>query len=220
MGGGKFAAKPAQTLKRYKNQWSSEMESIAKAAGVHGVASRNLSSLIQAIEKALNSSANGQSAVGNGAIQPALPQSEDVQKLVWTTHLEKRASLRIIVADDHESVRKGVCVILGTRGDIEVCGEASNGQEAIDKALELRPDLIILDVTMPVVSGIDAAEVIRRTMPQVPILFLSMHQGRQIIAAAKRIGVKGYVRKSDAAATLLNAVDALLRDEPFFPEGI
>ena len=108
-------------------------------------------------------------------------------------------------------------MILGTRGNIEVCGEASNGQEAIDKALELRPDLIILDVTMPVVSGIDAAEVIRRTMPQVPILFLSMHQGRQIIAAAKRIGVKGYVRKSDAAATLLNAVDALLRNEPFFP---
>jgi DNA-binding NarL/FixJ family response regulator len=134
--------------------------------------------------------------------------------------LEKRASLRILVADDHESVRKGVCVILGTRGDIEVCGEASNGQEAIDKALELRPDLIILDVTMPVVSGIDAAEVIRRTLPQVPILFLSMHQGRQIIAAAKRIGVRGYVRKSDAAATLLNAVDALLRNEPFFPEGI
>jgi DNA-binding NarL/FixJ family response regulator len=134
--------------------------------------------------------------------------------------LEKRASLRILVADDHESVRKGVCVILATRGDIEVCGEASNGREAIDKALELRPDLIILDITMPVLNGIDAAEVIRRTLPHVPILFLSMHQGRQIIAEAKRIGVRGYVRKSVAAATLLNAVDALLRIEPFFPEGL
>ena len=132
-------------------------------------------------------------------------------------HLEKRASLRILVADDHESVRKGVCVILGTRGDIEVCGEAANGREAIDKALELKPDLIILDVTMPIVSGIDAAEMIRKTLPSVPILFLSMHQGRQIIAEAKRIGVRGYVKKSDAAATLLNAVDALLRNEPFFP---
>jgi len=110
-----------------------------------------------------------------------------------------------------------VCVILGTRDDIEVCGEASNGQEAIDKARELKPDLIILDITMPVVNGIDAAEAIRKTMPHVPILFLSMHQGRQIIAEAKRIGVLGYVRKSDAAATLLNAVDALLRNEPFFP---
>jgi DNA-binding NarL/FixJ family response regulator len=133
--------------------------------------------------------------------------------------LKKRASLRILVADDHESVRKGVCVILGTRGDIEVCGEASNGQEAIDKAQELKPDLIILDITMPVLSGIDAAEVIRKRLPHIPILFLSMHQGRQIIAEAKRIGVSGYVRKSDAAATLLNAVDALLRNEPFFPDA-
>ncbi|HEX3543475.1 MAG TPA: response regulator transcription factor [Candidatus Acidoferrum sp.] len=131
--------------------------------------------------------------------------------------MEKRASLRILVADDYESVRKGVCVILGTRGDIEVCGEASNGREAIAKALELKPDLIILDVTMPVVNGIDAAEVIRKSLPRVPILFLSMHESRQIIAEAKRIGVRGYVRKSDAAATLLSAIDALLRDELFFP---
>jgi DNA-binding NarL/FixJ family response regulator len=76
--------------------------------------------------------------------------------------LEKRATLRILVADDHESVRKGVCVILGTRGDIEVCGEAVNGQEAIDKAQELKPDLIILDITMPVLNGIDAAEILRK----------------------------------------------------------
>lgn len=110
-------------------------------------------------------------------------------------------------------------MILGARGDIEVCGEASNGQEAIDRAEELRPDLIILDITMPVLSGIEAAEVIREAMPQVPILFLSMHHSRQIISEAKRIGVRGYVRKSDAATTLLDAVDALLRNEPFFPEG-
>jgi DNA-binding NarL/FixJ family response regulator len=133
--------------------------------------------------------------------------------------LQKRPSLRVLIADDHESVRKGVCVILGTRGDIEVCGEASNGREAIDKAKELRPDLIILDITMPVLSGIDAAEVILRTLPHVPILFLSMHQSRQIVAEAKRIGVRGFVRKSEAATTLLNAVDALLRNEPFFPDA-
>ena len=148
--------------------------------------------------------------------QPAPAQGRRA-KLLRATRLEKRASLRILVADDHESVRKGVCVILGTRGDIEVCGEASNGREAIDKAQELRPDLIILDITMPVLNGIDAAEVLRKTMPHLPILFLSMHQGRQIIAEAKRIGVRGYVKKSDAAATLLNAVDAILRNEPFFP---
>jgi two-component system nitrate/nitrite response regulator NarL len=86
-----------------------------------------------------------------------------------------------------------------------------------NKLLELKPDLIILDITMPIVSGIDAAEMIRKTLPNVPILFLSMHQSRQIIAEAKRVGVQGYVKKSDAAATLLDAVDALLRNEPFFP---
>jgi DNA-binding NarL/FixJ family response regulator len=132
--------------------------------------------------------------------------------------LGKRPSLRVLIADDHEAVRKGVCVILGTRGDIEVCGEASNGREAIDKAKELQPNLIILDITMPVLSGIDAAEVIRTALPHVPILFLSMHQSRQIVAEAKRIGVQGYVRKSEAATTLLNAVDAVLRNEPFFPD--
>src|ERR1700688_3700614 len=149
--------------------------------------------------------------------QPAPAQGHRAKLLWGATRLEKRSSLRILVADDHESVRKGVCVILGTRDDIEVCGEAANGREAIDKALELKPDLIILDITMPIVSGIDAAEMIRKTLPSVPILFLSMHQSKQIIAEAKRVGVQGYVKKSDAAATLLHAVDALLRNEPFFP---
>src|ERR1700684_2611072 len=104
--------------------------------------------------------------------QPAPAQGRRA-KLLGATRLEKPASLRILVADDHESVRKGVCVILGTRADIEVCGEAANGREAIDKAQELKPDLIILDITMPVLSGIDAAEMIRKTLPNVPILFLS-----------------------------------------------
>jgi DNA-binding NarL/FixJ family response regulator len=127
--------------------------------------------------------------------------------------------LRILVADDHESVRKGVCAILSSRLDIEVCGEASNGQEAIDKARELRPDLIILDITMPVLGGLEAARIIGHTFPDLPILLLSMHEGKHIIEEARRIGVRGYVTKAQAAATLLAAVDAILRDQSFFPEG-
>jgi YesN/AraC family two-component response regulator len=76
--------------------------------------------------------------------------------------------VRILVADDHEAVRKGVCAILSSRLDIEVCGEASNGQDAIDKAHELKPDLITLDITMPVLNGIDAARIIRQTLPKSP----------------------------------------------------
>ena len=126
--------------------------------------------------------------------------------------------VRILVADDHEAVRKGVCAILASRLDVEVCGEASNGQEAIVKAHDLKPDLIILDITMPVLSGLDAARVIRLTLPELPILLLTMHEGKHIIEDAQKIGIEGFVYKSDASASLLAAVDAVLRNEPFFPK--
>jgi DNA-binding NarL/FixJ family response regulator len=134
-------------------------------------------------------------------------------------HLRDPGPVRILVADDHEAVRKGVCAILSSRLDIEVCGEASNGQEAIEKAHALKPDLIILDITMPVLNGIDAARVIRQTLPELPILLLSMHDGKHIIEDARRIGIEGYVSKSEASATLLAAVDAILRNQTFFTKG-
>ena len=126
--------------------------------------------------------------------------------------------MRILVADDHETVRKGVCAILTTRQDLELCEEACDGREAVDKAKELNFDLIILDVTMPTLSGFDAAVEIRKALPRVPILFLSMHDGRQILQAAQSAGVQGYVNKTQAGKTLLRAVEALLRGETFFPK--
>jgi len=126
--------------------------------------------------------------------------------------------LRILVADDHEAVRKGVCAILSSRGDLEICGEATNGREAVDKSIELGPDLIILDITMPVLSGVEAIGEIRRYLPSVPILVLSMHESRQVIANVRALGVQGYVAKSDASTTLLLAVDSVLRNETFFPQ--
>jgi DNA-binding NarL/FixJ family response regulator len=126
--------------------------------------------------------------------------------------------LRILVADDHEAVRKGVCAILSSRGDLEVCGEAANGREAVDKALELMPDLVIMDITMPVLSGVEAIREIRRNLPSVPILVLSTHEGRQVIENVKALGVQGYIAKSEASTTLLLAVERVLRNESFFPE--
>jgi len=126
--------------------------------------------------------------------------------------------LRILIADDHEAVRKGVCAILGSREDIEICGEAENGKEAIEKAKILKPDLVILDITMPVLSGFDAAREIRKTLPEAPILILSMHESSQLIEEAKKIGVQGYVTKTQVGSTLLSAVDTLLRKQTFFPE--
>jgi DNA-binding NarL/FixJ family response regulator len=125
--------------------------------------------------------------------------------------------LRVLIADDHEAVRKGVCSILGSRKDLEVCGEAENGRDAIEKVRELKPDVVILDITMPVLSGFEAAREIRKTM-SVPILILSMHESNQLIEEARKIGVQGYVTKTEAASTLLLAVDALLHKQDFFPD--
>jgi two-component system nitrate/nitrite response regulator NarL len=92
--------------------------------------------------------------------------------------------VRILIVDDHEAVRKGVCAILSSRLDIEVCGEAVNGKEALAKATELRPDLIILDVSMPVLSGFDAARQIRKIVPEARILMFSMPESKQFLEEA------------------------------------
>lgn len=126
--------------------------------------------------------------------------------------------MRILIADDHEAVRKGVCVILSSRLDIEVCGEAVNGKEAVEKARDLRPDLIILDVTMPVMNGFDAAREIGKILPHIPILILSMHESKQLVEEAKKLGVKGYVTKTQVGETLLRAVDTLLSNQEFYPQ--
>ena len=126
--------------------------------------------------------------------------------------------MRCLLVDDHESVRMGVTAILSARPDIEVCGEASNGKEAVEKAQELKPDLIILDVNMPVLDGINSAKEIRKFLPDVPILFFSMHDGVYLVHEAKMAGVQGLVSKTDARATLLDAVDALTNKQTYFPD--
>ena len=125
--------------------------------------------------------------------------------------------MRILIVDDHDAVREGVRTILTSRNDIEVCGEASNGQEAIEKTLELKPDLIILDINMPILGGISAAKEIKARLPQVLILLFSMHESNQFVREAKLLGVQGYVNKNQAAGMLLKAVDAVFSMETFFP---
>ena len=126
--------------------------------------------------------------------------------------------MRCLLVDDYESVRMGVAAILSSRPNIQICGEASNGKEAIEKARELKPDLIILDVTMPVLDGINSAKEIRTFLPDVPILFFSMHDGVYLVHEAKMAGGQGFVSKTDARATLLDAIDALAKKENYFPD--
>jgi len=129
-----------------------------------------------------------------------------------------KAKMNVLIADDHEVVRKGVCSILESRVDWRVCGEANNGEEAIKKARQLNPDLIILDVTMPVRDGFSTASEIRELMPKVPILMLSMHDGRSMVRAAQAAGAQGFVTKADVAGVLLKAVDALLHGQTYFTD--
>lgn len=123
--------------------------------------------------------------------------------------------MRILIADDREAIRKQIGLILSARPDMEVCAEAANGEEAVEKTRELKPDLVILDITMPVMNGMETARTIRSFGLDVPILVLTVHKSRQLVEEA--IGVQGYVTKADASQTLLSAVDAVGRGLSFFP---
>jgi two-component system nitrate/nitrite response regulator NarL len=125
--------------------------------------------------------------------------------------------LRILIADDQEAIRKRVRSILVSKSDFEVCAEAANGREAVEKAQEFKPDLIILDVTMPILNGLEAARMIRQVSPDTPIVILSVHKSRQLLKEAQEIGVRGYVTKEEASQTLIKAADAVLRKLTFFP---
>jgi two-component system response regulator NreC len=132
----------------------------------------------------------------------------------------RSGTFRVLVADDYESVREGVCAILKSRRDIEVCAQAKNGEEAVEKALQLKPDLIILDISMPGLGGVEAARQIKVLLPDVQILFFTMHNLPQLFAIAQSVGAQGFVTKDQMAATLLEAVDALRRRETYFSFGV
>lgn len=124
--------------------------------------------------------------------------------------------MRILIVDDHEALRAGVRSVLELHG-LEICGEASNGLEALTKAVELQPDLVILDITMPVLDGFTAAREISKRLPRVGILLLSMHESASMVNVAKSSGARGYVAKSEGIGRILKAVDAIAHNQTFFP---
>jgi DNA-binding NarL/FixJ family response regulator len=118
--------------------------------------------------------------------------------------------MRVLIADDHQIIRRSISSLLQSRTDIQVCGEAANGQEAVSKTQLLKPDLLILDISLPDSSGLEVATAIRKLLPEVPILLLSVFAGEQLTEEVKRRGFQGFVSKSDAATTLLGAVNAIV----------
>jgi DNA-binding NarL/FixJ family response regulator len=127
----------------------------------------------------------------------------------------------VLVADDHAVVRHGVRSILSAQPDFDVVGDAADGKEAVDRALALRPDLVVLDVSMPRLTGLQAAAEIGRRAAGIRTLMLSMHDDEQFLFEALRAGASGYVLKSAVDRDLVDACRATMRGESFlYPDAI
>jgi DNA-binding NarL/FixJ family response regulator len=123
------------------------------------------------------------------------------------------ASVRILLVDDFEPWRRAVCAILEQDKDLEVIFEASDGLEAVQKSAELQPDLVLLDIGLPNLDGLEAARKIRQFSPGSKIIFLTMHDDQDVVQEALRIGALGFVVKSDAECRLLPVVRAAMRSQ-------
>jgi DNA-binding NarL/FixJ family response regulator len=124
-------------------------------------------------------------------------------------------TIRILVVDDHPIVRQGLKTLLEGHSGWEVIGEASDGAEAVEKARNLSPDVMVLDVTMPRMNGLEACRLIRRHSPDMEILFVTQHDSPQMMREALEAGARGYVVKSNAARDLLAAVEAVSQHRVF-----
>jgi DNA-binding NarL/FixJ family response regulator len=126
-------------------------------------------------------------------------------------------TIRILIVDDHEIVREGLISHLAkSRPDWEICGEAVDGEQAIQFAQELKPDLIILDITMPRMSGLEASSRMRKLGLSVPVLIFTTHDSTRLATEVRQAGAQGYVLKSQAARHLVLAIDTILAGGTFF----
>jgi DNA-binding NarL/FixJ family response regulator len=124
--------------------------------------------------------------------------------------------LRILIADDHEVARRGIRSILESRPGWEVCGEAKDGRESVDLARRMKPDVVLLDIGMPNLNGLEAARQILAVSPDAAILILTMHDTDQVVREVLRVGARGFLLKSDAGRDLIAAVEALQQQRTYF----
>jgi DNA-binding NarL/FixJ family response regulator len=129
-------------------------------------------------------------------------------------------SLRILVVDDHAVVRRGVRSILESHEGWEVCGEATTGRDAVEQSRQLRPDVVVMDLSLPELNGLDATRQILKDMPGTEVLVLTMHRSEELARDVLRAGARGYIMKSDADEHLIAAVDTLRQHKPFLTSTV
>jgi len=129
-------------------------------------------------------------------------------------------SLRILLADDHEMVRQGLRSVIEAQSGWQVCGEAKTGREAVAKTRELKPDIVVMDFTMPELNGMEATRQICATLPRTQVLILTMHESEELVREVLAAGARGYVLKSDAGRALVDALKALADQKPYFTSKI
>jgi DNA-binding NarL/FixJ family response regulator len=129
-------------------------------------------------------------------------------------------AVRILVADDHEVVRRGLCTLLQSQPEWEVCGEAGDGREAVAKAQSLRPEIVIVDIGMPTLNGLEATRQILKTNSRIKVLVLTLHDADQVVREVLNAGARGFLLKSDAVRDLVAAVEALRQDKTYFTSKV
>src|SRR5581483_11597214 len=130
------------------------------------------------------------------------------------------ARLRILIVDDHEIIRRGVRSLLEARPDCEICGEATDGKDAIEKVSKLKPDLVIMDVSMPALNGLEATRAIRKLVPETQVIILTQHESEEMMRQSFHAGARGYVVKSAIARDLVSALESLQHNELDFDKAL
>jgi DNA-binding NarL/FixJ family response regulator len=123
---------------------------------------------------------------------------------------------RILLVDDHEIIRNGLRSVLDSRKDFEIVGEATTGREAVREVERLRPDVVVMDISMPELNGLEAVRQIVKLAPRTEVLVLTMHESEDLVREVLEAGARGYLLKSDASGKLIAAIDALRVHKPFF----
>lgn len=130
------------------------------------------------------------------------------------------SALHILIVDDHEVLRRGLRAVIESHPGWEVCGEAANGREAVEEAKKLRPDVVVMDISMPELNGLEATRQILKATPLTKVVILTKHASEQLVYEALDAGAQGYVLKSAPAQDLVNAIEALSEREAFFSKSV